>query len=131
MKFKSFDRQVVEVAVKYAGILTLTAITYELKISLEEAQSALDRFVRFGEARRIQIGSMSVYDIPTARTQITNLQNRLIETFLGESRRLSKPILVSRTKVNLEAIDEALGDLERKGIIVRDSQGFYRLRLLS
>jgi hypothetical protein len=123
------DARVVEVATKYAGILTLSVVVLELKASLEQAHSLLERFVSYGEARKVQMGPLTLYDFPAARGQLGDLQNQIIDVMLKSPRPIGRPNLISTTRVSIEALDEALADLQRKGILSRDIDGCYQLRV--
>jgi predicted Rossmann fold nucleotide-binding protein DprA/Smf involved in DNA uptake len=56
---------------------------------------------------------------------------QLIEALMQHDRPVSKAKLVAVSKLPIEALDEALLDLERNGIVSKDpTGGSYRLRVL-
>jgi len=124
------DADVVAVAKKYAGIVPKIAVVDELKISLEEAGLLLEKFVTDGEARRVTVGSLTIYDFPGVRRYLGKLPNILIEAFLEEGGPLPRANLVRIAGVSLDALDEALKDLGREGIVTKNpSTDSYALRI--
>jgi hypothetical protein len=124
------DADLLEVARKYAGILSKSVVVFELKTSLELAESMLERFRRHGESRKMQVGHLTVYDFPSARSHLSRLQNQLVEIFLEHQKPTSRSSLIAASKAPIEALDEALADLERQAVITRNpAEDTYRLRL--
>lgn len=126
------DRRVLVSAGNYGGILTKSVLVYELGLSLEDCENLLDRFVQHGEARRIRTGPTTLYDFPSARSHLSKLQNHLVEIFLTNPKELERArllALVDKANVTVTALDEALLDLERNGIILRTSDDSYRFRI--
>lgn len=114
------DADLVNVATMSFGIVTLSSAVNKLQISLEQAREILDRFVGFGEARKVLNGSVTFYDFPNVRSYLGELPNTIIELLLKQPRGMSRAELVSETKAPLEAIEEALEQLETKGIVVEN-----------
>jgi hypothetical protein len=125
------DVELLEVAKKYAGFLTKSVVVFELKTELEIAEVILERFCSHGEVHKVVLGSSILYDFPSARNHLNQLQNQLIGILMQHERPISKARLIAGTKVPTEALDEALLDLERKGTVSRDAASdSYKLRLL-
>lgn len=114
------DSSLVAIAKKRDGILTINVVVFELQVSLEEAELLLERFLHHGAASKMQIGSVAVYDFPDVRAQLGTLRNQVIEALFKSS--MTRASLIRTTGASLEALDEALHDLERRGIIQRTSR---------
>jgi hypothetical protein len=124
------DATLAKTAKEYGGVLTKTIIAYELGTSLDEAQNALDRYVKHGEARRIQIGEMSIYDIPSARIHLLGADKIIVELTIKSKGRISSTQLLRESGQSIEALNEALTRLERQGILVRNPDNTYRLAVV-
>lgn len=125
------DATLAKVAKEYGGVLTKTVMAYELGTSLDEAQNALDRYVKHGEARRVQIGEMSIYDIPSARIHLLGADKIIVELTINNKGRISRTELLRESGQSLEALDAGLNRLERQGILVRNPNNTYRLAVVS
>jgi hypothetical protein len=124
------DREVMEVAKDCDGILTKGLVVYKLGISLETAEEVLERFVQHRVASKISAGPIAIYDFPDVRRYLNKLENQLIEIFIHSETEFSIASLVSATKAPMDALDESLLDLERRGIISRNgSKDTYMLRI--
>lgn len=124
------DADLVGVAKKYAGIVPKIAVVDELKTSLEEAGFLLEKFVTDREARKVTIGSLTVYDFPGVRRYLGKIPNLLIEVFLEKGEPLSRASLIRIAGVSVDALDEALRDLEREGIVIKNpSTDSYALKI--
>lgn len=123
------DSEVIEVAKKYGGVLTKSVMVFELKTSLEVAELSLERFCKHGEARKVAVGSVTLYDFPSTRTYLGKLQNQLIEQFLQKTT-VDRATLAVVTGAGLEALNRALAELESQGIVTKDPGNAYRLAIL-
>lgn len=127
------DVGVLQVVNRYGGIISKTAMVFELGIPLEESQRVLDRFVQHGEARRLVVDGQYFYDFPGARINLSHLDARAIELLMHHSGRLSRVELVvllgKSASVSLEAVEESLKRLERKAILIHEiSTDEYKLK---
>lgn len=123
------ERIVMNVAKKHAGIVTRSLLVYEAGLSLKDAKEVLDRFVRFGEAEVLEMGGSEFYDIPTARSSLSQIENEIIQALLKMGGTSSKTLLTSRLDYPPAAIDEAVKGLADQGIVEYDSEsGLYELR---
>jgi hypothetical protein len=113
-----YDREVLDVAKKYGGVLTLSMLVWELKIPLEEARKCLERFCKLGEAQKKKVGSITIYDFPSARIHLIKLDNQIIEFLRDNPQGLTRSTLLSLTNMSIDALDESLKRLESRGIII-------------
>lgn len=114
------DSDLIKLAKKYAGIVTKAVVVDELGISLENAQRLLDRFCQHDdEVRRVSVGSYTVYDFRAVRGQLTGLQNEVIELLL-QNETISRVQLIQKTKVSIDALEDVVTDLERRGLVSRN-----------
>ncbi len=111
------DAQILDMAKKYGGILTQGVIVWEAKTTLEEARKHLERFVKHGEADKRKVGTLTVYDFPSARVYLSRTDNEIIELLRDNPYGMSRVQLLQMTGLSIESIDEALKRLESKGII--------------
>jgi predicted RNA-binding protein with TRAM domain len=124
-----FDAELIKIARKYAGVVTANTVVFELKISLETAVSLLERFCDHGASRKIDLGLFTIYDFPDVRAQLGRLPNELIGLFLKQGT-VTRASLVRATGVSIEALNQGLAELERNGIILRNSRDdTYQLRV--
>ncbi|MEM2485468.1 MAG: BatD family protein, partial [Candidatus Caldarchaeum sp.] len=116
------DQQVVDASAKYGGILTATTLVHETGCSLEQAEKALERFVKRGVAtKRLSKDMIVVYDIPSARAHLTNTDRILIEKTLQEGGRIKRVRLYQLSRLPNEAFEEGTDSLIRARILVYDS----------
>jgi hypothetical protein len=125
------DATLAKTAKKYGGVLTKTIIAYALDATLDQAQNALDRYVKHGEARRIQIGEMDVYDIPSARVHLLGTDKAIIEIAIGNKGKVNRTQLLRESGQSIEALDASLKRLESQGMLVRNPDNTYRLAVVS
>lgn len=123
------DKDTLEVAKEYGGILTTSVLAYEREIALEQAQTVLERFARAGEARKVERGSHVLFDFPSARGHLSKLHRELIENLLNSSQ-CSRADLIRNTEAPIDAVEAAMLELERMGIVATDAIGSrYSLRV--
>jgi len=123
------DAQILDIAKKYRGILTLGVIVRKTKTSLEEAEKCLERFVERGEAIKRKVGDLTIYDIPSARDYLSPTENKIIELLRDNPYRLSRARLLDMTRLPIKSIEEALKRLESKGIIYYEKENnIYKLK---
>ena len=80
---RGLDSQVLRVAKEYGGILSASHLVYELELSLEEALAALTRFVKYGEAREIEVSpGVRIWDFPIARAHLAKSDREVIDLSL-------------------------------------------------
>jgi len=114
------DSDLIKVAKKYFGIVTKAVVVDELGIRVEDAQRLLDRFCQHDdEVRRVTVGSYTVYDFVAVRRQLTGLQNQVIELLL-QNETISRVQLIDKTKVSIDALEDVVTDLERRGLVFRN-----------
>jgi len=122
------DDQVLALAKKYGGILTPSVLVWELKIPLEVAKKALERFCKHGEAHKKEVGSLTIYDFPGARIYLSGTDNQIVEVLRDNPHGMSRTQLLQAMALSIESLDEALRRLESKGIIYYDIESdVYRL----
>lgn len=117
---RELDARLIELANKSIGIVPKVAVVKELNLSLEEAEELLERFCKHGDAKKLEVGKLVVYDFPTVRSYLGRLPNQLIEMLLQNREGATKANLVRITGAPIEAIDESLLELERKGIVIKN-----------
>jgi len=126
------DKDVLDVARKYGGIITLSIIVWELKVSLEAAQKSLERFVKHGEAIRKKVDSLLIYDFQSARIHLARSDNLVVEALRDNPFGLSRSELISQTGMAIEVLDESIKRLEDLKIIYQDMvTDKYKLRSYS
>ena len=122
------DAEILAIARKYGGILTQSVVVWETKVALEEAKKRLERFCKYGEAYKRNIGSLIVYDFPSTRTYLSRTDNQIIELLRDNPYGMSRAQLLQATGLSIESLDEALKRLETKGIIYYDVESeIYKL----
>jgi len=123
------DSKILEIARKYGGILSLSVIVWEAKTSLEKAQKSLERFCKYGEASKRTIGSLTIYDFPSARIYLNRVDNHIVEIMRDNPYGLSRTQLLQITGLSIDSLDESLKRLESLGIIYHETESdLYRLR---
>lgn len=126
---KEREKAVMDVAKKHAGIVTKSLLVYEAGLSLEDAKAVLDKFVKYSEAERKEIDSAEFYDIPTARSSLSKIENEIIQALLKTSGRTSKTLLTSQMGYPPAAVDEAIKGLADQKIVEYSSEsGICELR---
>jgi len=131
-RIRSLDREVLDVAKNYGGILTASVLVWELNIQLEEAQRILDRFCKLGEAAKRRTGSVMIYDFPSARAYLSRTDNQIIELLRDNPYGMSRAQLLQVASLSIESLDEVLKRLESRGIIYYETgNDAYKLRGIS
>lgn len=125
------DATLAKTAKKYAGVLTKTVIAYELETTLEKAQGALARYVKHGEARKIQVGEMAIYAIPSARIHLLGADKVIVELIIRNKGRVTRAQLLRESGQSVEALDAGLNRLEGQGILIRNPDNTYRLSVFT
>ncbi len=122
------DAQILDIAKKYRGILTLGVIVRKTKTSLEEAEKCLKRFVKHEEAKESKEGDLRFYYFPSIIEQLGQINKEIIKLLLDNPSGLSKTDLLVKTDLSPESIKEALNRLGQKGIIYYDEENnIYKL----
>ncbi len=111
-----------DVAKKDAVIVTKSLLVYESGLSLKDAKAVLDKFAKFGEAETLEVGGAEFYDIPTARSSLSQIENELIRTLLKTGGRTSKTLLTSQMGYPPAAIDQAIKGLADQKILEYDPE---------
>lgn len=123
------DSKILEIARKYGGILSLSVIVWEAKTNLEKAQKSLERFCKYGEANKRTIGSLTIYDFPSARVYLNRVDNQIVEIMRDNPYGMSRTQLLQITGLSIDSLDESLKRLESLGIIYHEMESdLYRLR---
>lgn len=113
----AIDRQILAIAKKYGGILTPSVVVWELEINLKQAKKLLEKYVKYGEASKRTIGLLTIYDFPSTRAYLSQIDNEIIELLRNNPNGLSKVQILQTLGFSIESIDEALKRLELNGII--------------
>lgn len=122
------DAEILAIARKYGGILAQSVVVWETNVPLEEAKKRLERFCKYGEAIKKKVGSLTVYDFPSARTYLSRTDSQIIELLRDNPYGMSRAQLLQITGLSIESLDEALKRLETKGIIYYDVENeIYKL----
>jgi hypothetical protein len=79
------DSQIVQIARKYGGALTGTFLAYETGQSLSTVDRSLQRFVEYREARMVNCGDMTIYDVPSARVHLLGVDKMAVELLLAHA----------------------------------------------
>ncbi|MFQ6075084.1 MAG: zinc ribbon domain-containing protein [Candidatus Bathyarchaeia archaeon] len=119
---KERERIVMNVAKKHAGIVTRSLLVYESGLSLKDAKGVLDRFVKYGEAEILEMGGAEFYDIPTARSSLSKIENEIIRALLKTDGIASKTLLTSQLGYSPAAVDEAIKGLTDQRVVEYDSE---------
>jgi len=123
------DKEVLDTAKRYGGVITKSVLVHELQITLEEASRSLDRFLRHGEAERKNIDSLTVYDFPGARIYLSNSDIKIVEILRDLPNGMLRVELLQATSFSIEALEESIKRLESKGIVYYDEiSDNYKLR---
>lgn len=115
-----FDPKILGIAKDYGGVITKSVVVYELQTSLEVAGKSLERFVKEQEARKINTGTLTLYDFPSARTHLSKIDNIIVEILRDNIRGMSRNELLQATGLTIEPLDASLKRLETLGITVYD-----------
>ena len=128
-KAEKFDSKITETAKHFGGILSLSVIVHELRISLDVAQASLERFVSRGEAHKRTIGKNTIYDFKNAREQLAVNQNKIINKLLDNYKGLTRAQLIALTGIKLGSLEKSLKRLESDGkVIYNKNNDKYTLR---
>ena len=128
---REMDTKVMKLARKFHGILTVSILVDSGEFSLEEANKALERFIRLGEAKMINTSFGRIYDFPSARMHLAKMDQNIIAVLLKNPEGLSISQLIKEIDAPLESIQSSLTRLESLGIVVRDNvNDLYKLRAL-
>jgi len=128
-KMKDIDKKILELAVQYGGIITPIILVFKGITDLENAQKVLNRYVKTNQAIKRKSNEIVFYDFPSARTHLSNLDQKIIDIFLKFQPSLSRVEIISRTGLSIEAIEKAMNRLETNGIVIYDNiNDIYRLR---
>jgi predicted transcriptional regulator len=119
---RAYDKKVLVVATKYGGILTPSTLVWELNIDLEIARKILERFCKHGEAYKKKVGSLVIYDFPSARAYLSRTDNQIIELLRDNPYGMSRAELLQATGLSIESLDEALKRLESRDVIRYDME---------
>jgi len=131
LRIRSYDRNVLDVAKKYGGILTPSTLVWEININLETAHKILERFCKYGEAYKKKFGSLVIYDFPSARAYLSRTDNQIIELLRDNPYGMSRVELLQATGLSIESLDEALKRLESKDVIRYDMENnIYKPRAI-
>jgi len=128
---REMDTKVMKLARKFHGILTVSILVDSGEFSLEEANKALERFIKLGEAKVINTSFGRIYDFPSARMHLAKMDQNIIAVLLKNPEGLSISQLIKEIDAPLESIQSSLTRLESLGIVVRDNvNDLYKLRAL-
>lgn len=111
------EKTVMNVAKKYAGLVTKSLLVYESGLSLKDAGDVLDDFVKHGEAEKFEMENAEFYDIPTARSSLSKIENEIIGVLLKSDGKASKTLLTSQLGYPPATIDEAIKGLAGQKVI--------------
>jgi len=126
MSYQLNDQKVIAAAIAYGGILTKAAVVYRLQVPLEDAEHALKRLVKHHVAIEKKVRGIEVYDIPSAREQLSDLDGIILQQALNQGGYIRE---IDIKGYNLEAVEEALKHLEVHGILLYDTAlDRYQLR---
>jgi|GEM_PF-1686791 hypothetical protein len=121
---KIIDKKVLQVAIKYGGVVTISHLIFEVDLSIEEAYKALKRFVDAGEAYVKQSGNIRFWDFPSARAHLAKTDYEIIENLIESGGRTKKieliNKLISKYSWSIEGIEQAINRLEVNGILKYD-----------
>jgi len=116
------EKIVMDVAKKHTGIVTRSLLVYEAGLSLKDAGEILNRFVKYGEAEKLEMEDSEFYDIPTARSSLSKIENEIIQALLKANGKTSKTLLTSQLGYSPAAIDEAVKGLVDQRVVTYDSE---------
>ena len=114
---KEREKIVMDVAKKYAGVVTKSLLVYEANLSLGDAKEVLDNFVKLGEARKLEIGGIESYDIPSARSSLSKIEDDIISSLLKMKGTASKTNLLAQLDYPSTSINEAIKGLTEQKIL--------------
>jgi len=126
-EIKRLEKEVLVLARKYGGILTVSTVVAEKEVTLEEAMTVLERFCMYGEAIKKKTGFLTIYDFPGIRLHLSDVENKIIEVLRDNPQGMSFGELLQATKLPVESLKESLKELESLKI-VEESADRYRLR---
>jgi len=121
------DFDVVDMAAKYGGVLTLMLVAREGRTTLDIAEEALQRFINHKQARVINCGEMEVYFFPSAQVRLLDADRKIIDLILANGGRATRVELLRGATLSLEALDAGLKRLEREGIVGHTADGTFYL----
>jgi len=129
---KDIDVKILKIAKQYGGILTKSVVVYELNTTLEQAETALERFYNHKEANKKIIDTINIYDFPSVRNHLNKIDIYVIELLRDNHNGLTRGELLSKTGLLLESFEKSLSRLESYGIIIYNSlSDKYMLRGIS
>lgn len=118
MTYALTDEKIINAAIDYGGILTKTILVYRLEAPLEEVEKALKRLIKHHMATSRSVHGMEIYDIPSAREHLSDLDERIVNTALAQGGAVRR---IEIKGYNLEAVEEALKRLEVHGVLLYNS----------
>jgi len=129
-EIKRLEKEVLVLARKYGGILTVSTVVAEKEVTLGEAKEVLERFCKYGEAIKKKTGFLTIYDFPGIRLHLSDVENKIIEVLRDNPQGMSFADLLQATKLPVESLKESLKELESLSI-VEESGDRYRLKGIS
>lgn len=126
------EGSLLHIAKYYGGILTASQVSMEDKnISIKQARRYLDSLVKMGEARKMEIGGLIAYDIPSIRNRMSIIERALIEILIENGGRLSKNEYLRLAKIDPKTFIKTIKELEKVQIITYDPKtDQYAFKLL-
>jgi|GEM_PF-2107325 len=130
-EYSRLQQQVIDLAKKYAGILSTLHLIIELGIELKLACKILEEFVKHGLAKRFSHPQLGVfYDFPMVRSHMLEIERDIIKKLKENPEGLTfQQIFLDMKDLSIEALKYSLNRLESDSSVVHDyMQDKYMLR---
>jgi hypothetical protein len=120
-ELKYYDKQALNVAQRYGGILTKVILVHEADMSLNIAAKTLQRLVDHGVAAEIMVYGGPIFDVPSSRAHLARLDREIIEYLLTQHGRAYQSQLLHALETPMEALERGVKRLVVYGIVTYDA----------
>jgi hypothetical protein len=130
-EYSHLQQQVIDLAKKYAGVLSVLHLIIELEIGLKLAYKILEEFVKQSLAKRFSHPQLGVfYDFPIVRSHMLEIEREIVEKLKENPEGLTfQQIFLDMKGLSVEALRYSLNKLESDSSVVHDyMQDKYMLR---
>jgi hypothetical protein len=130
-EYSHLQRQVIDLAKKYAGVLSVLHLIIELEIGLKLAYKILEEFVKQRLAKRFSHPKLVVfYDFPIVGSHMLEIEREIVEKLKENPEGLTfQQIFLDMKGLSVEALRYSLNKLESDSSVVHDyMQDKYMLR---
>jgi hypothetical protein len=106
---------------KHYGFIMPSTLASELNMSLKDAKKILDEFVSSGEARQLKTPFGKIYDIPSVRIFLLDMDRKILKLLSDFGGSCNRIMLFNMSGLpNVELFNEVMERLERLGLVSFD-----------